>query len=1348
MSKHFVASIGLALLLFASAFSRPSPALSQAIPPGEVSAEHWAAPAPLVSRPTANTAAVAVGVGQPGLSFRYVQAFGSAKQAYISDTAHLNYPYGLATDGNSVWIAESNGDRALKFSNTGQFLAQIGQAGAIDYYPRSLRRLVDAGVDGSGNIWLVDMDGAHVVKFDSAYNYVSDIGQLWNQGSDSTHFAYPAGIAFDASGNIYISDGAPDWNVDLGNQRVQIYNSSGVYLHTIGITGTSSSDNAHLYGPRHIGIYGNTLYVADSGNHRVQIYDVSNPLVPAYLATIGTGTAGSANNQFNNPSGVTADASSIYVADTWNNRVQIFNRSTRAYVATVGGSWGSGNNQFKDPSDVAVDASGNLYVADYNNTRVQQFNASHNLARTYGVTGVPYLTDGAHLNQPKGVAIGPDGAIYTVEERGQRLVAFNPDGTPRWTDGTAGVAGMDNNLDMAHLNGPTDVAVNAAGHAYVADTWNHRIAIFNSDGTPYSVIGNSGSGPLQFNCPRGLTIAPTGAFYVADTCNHRVQIFSSKWVYSATLGVTGISGIDNAHFNSPEDVAVDSKGTIYVADTANQRIQVFNANRTYSRTLGIPGASGSDFAHFNNPARLAVDNQDNLYVADGWNNRIQVFDSNGAYLTSIGGAGSGSDGQPRGTFGIAIDRDGSIYASGFWDDYRVHKFVRGVPGWQQMNINGFGDRYATWIGALQPFQGQLYAGGAAAQTSQVWRMMTDGTWSASNADGFGDAGNREIDAMAVFSGSLYATTYNWTCDDPNCDTGHNNGPQVWRTATGTAWEDVTPPALIGGHNWLLYTLAEFNGYLYAGTYADNAHGAEVWRTANGTDWTRVVENGFDNDLYNTSVLSLMAFNGNLYASTRHGDWISDSHTDGPLGAEVWRTSDGLNWTRVNTPGFGDASRYRIETMQVFQNQLYAYVWGGSGGAQVWRCAGPVCDSNADWAQVVGNGFGVPGNTYLYAGAVYGNYLYAAAANTGGTGNQLWRSSDGQQWEKAAPYDGLGNSRNYNVPSNAMTVFDERLYISLTNDDSGAGIWKKTVSAGFAVNESLIKPGTTVTFTNTSAGDYITSTWQFGDGSPAVVQSTPLVTHAYAHVGAYTVTLTVDDGVDTNARTGFIQVGYRSYMPVMQNNASTLIALYDNFNDIAFDGFYSPLKWVAYPDDQVTVKQSNGALVFTNTANAPGHWFELNLIQPPQRTLKQLQRVELRMKVSSDHHGGWDNTEMLINSNDIAGHGWWTMCGMVGQGPQFGCEITTYSGGVYTQEYSTAWVPTSYNAWYTAKIEIDPNTALLRFYLNGTLIGSHTAADATALVNAKNFVPKLVVYTSDPNTYGTRYVDDVKITPAW
>ena len=317
----------------------------------------------------------AIPLGQPSTVFRYVQTFGVTREPFTETNDHFYWVEGIGAVGNAVWIADTLAHRVVKFDAGGNFLAKIGKAGVIDFTGTPLARITDVAEDGNSNVWVVDAEASHVVKYNSSGQKVGELGQAWQSGSANDRFENPISIAFDSSGNIYISDSGY-WGSDYGNNRVQIFNSSGVHIATIG-GGACGTGNTQLCWPRHIAVYGNRLYIADADNHRVQIFDITNPSAPSYVATLGmTGSPGSGNNQFRRPQGVAVDANYIYVADTENHRVQVFDRNTLAYVATIGGSYGTANNQFKYPTDVAVDASGNIYVADYGNKRVQQFSSS------------------------------------------------------------------------------------------------------------------------------------------------------------------------------------------------------------------------------------------------------------------------------------------------------------------------------------------------------------------------------------------------------------------------------------------------------------------------------------------------------------------------------------------------------------------------------------------------------------------------------------------------------------------------------------------------------------------------------------------------------------------------------------------------------------------------------------------------------------------------------------------------------------------------------------------------------------------------------------------------------------
>jgi len=1006
----------------APSYSPQGPGLPEGVPPWEPEfGKPFVRPADPTTR-LQSTGVSSIPLGQPGLSFRYVQTFGVTETPYISTTIHLNYPYGIGVEGNSIWIGEMWGNRFLKYASDGNFQQSFGHAGfAEDYTDTSFWEIADVATDSDGNIWVVDAASSRVVKLNSSGKALLTLGQRWNRGSDNSRFEYPISVAFDASGNIYVSDGAPWWNQEGGNHRIQVFQSDGTYLTTLGQTGVCGSANNQFCGPRHIAIYGNELYVTDANNNRVQIFNISNPASPSYVTTIGG---------LNNPSGVTGDANYIYVADTGNNQVQVFNRATRAYVAAIGTGWGDGNDQFKNPTDVAVDAVGHLYVADFVNTRVQQFTRSGSTwtyLRTYGTTGVPYVTDGYHYNTPSNVAVAADGSIYLTEDKGHRLVKLRSDGTPIWTVGAAGVKG-DWDASNDRLNNPDDLALDANGRVYVANRWHGRVQIYNSDGSYYATVDG-------LDCPGGLTIGPNGHLYVADTCNHTVKIYDTNLLLVATLGTPGVSGADNVHFNSPEDIAVDGSGTIYVSDGGNHRVQVFNANRQYMRTMGETGISGRDFAHFNGPNNLFVDSANRLYVGDEWNHRIQVFDANGVYLTTIGGSAGPRTGQFRGARGVAVDNAGNIYVADSLN-HRIQKFAPGVPGWKQVNINGFGDP-ANRINSLGVFGGYLYAGtyNFGGNGAQLWRASDGLNWTPVITNGFGNASNVGIDHLIEFNGQLYAGIWNQTDSPP-----YTQGGEIWRSGDGLNWTRVVTQGFGDPTNGEVMRLAVFNNQIYAATWSyTSTHGAEIWRssTGNSNDWQQVVSNGFG-DASNAAIMDMVEFNGALYAGTRFGAAGN--------GADLWRSTDGLNWTPVITDGFGYTGTYDIAALAAFQNHLYA----GTGrydfsaktypGGQVWRCSqSSNCDEASDWELVVSDGFGNPDNINVSALHVFDGYLYAIPYNFR-TGLEVWRTKDGTNWEQVG-LAGLGDSNNSGTYwNNSIATFNNRLFIGTTNGANGGEVW--------------------------------------------------------------------------------------------------------------------------------------------------------------------------------------------------------------------------------------------------------------------------------------------------------------------
>ncbi len=181
---------------------------------------------------------------------------------------------------------------------------------------------------------------------------------------------------------------------------------------------------------------------------------------------------------------------------------------------------------------------------------------------------------------------------------------------------------------------PRGIAVDEAGNVYVADSGNHRIQKFDSNGKFLTQWGSEGDGPGQFKEPWGIAVDAAGHVYVADTWNHRIQKFDAEgnllrqW---GGYGATGGAAVgDEGLFWGPRDVAIDTAGNVYVTDTGNKRVQVFGPDGQF---LDQWGGFGVEDGLMDEPVGIAIDEEGNIYVADTWNQRVQKFDQDLEFVT-------------------------------------------------------------------------------------------------------------------------------------------------------------------------------------------------------------------------------------------------------------------------------------------------------------------------------------------------------------------------------------------------------------------------------------------------------------------------------------------------------------------------------------------------------------------------------------------------------------------------------------------------------------------------------------------------------------------------------------------
>jgi sugar lactone lactonase YvrE len=278
--------------------------------------------------------------------------------------------------------------------------------------------------------------------------------------------------------------------------------------------------------------------------------------VPSTLAFSST-----FSNGFNQPMGIALDATgNIYVCDFNNHRIQQFN-GTGGYIRSFG-SQGFGNGYFSNPMGIAIDATGNIYVCDAFNHRIQKFTSAGAYISQFGSQG----SGNGYFNYPKGIAIDATGNIYIADTNNNRIQKFTSAGAYVSTIGSAGSAN-------GYFLFPYGIAFDATGNIYVCDSSNHRIQKFTSAGAYVSKFGSLGSGNLELNYPYGIAIDAAGYIYVCERSNHRIHKFDSNYSHVALYGSYGSNG---GQFISPYGVVINAAGQLIVSDTSNNRIQIWS----------------------------------------------------------------------------------------------------------------------------------------------------------------------------------------------------------------------------------------------------------------------------------------------------------------------------------------------------------------------------------------------------------------------------------------------------------------------------------------------------------------------------------------------------------------------------------------------------------------------------------------------------------------------------------------------------------------------------------------------------------------------------------------------------
>ena len=426
---------------------------------------------------------------------------------------------------------------------------------------------------------------------------------------------------------------------DTGNATIRLITSAGVVstvAGTAGSPGTADGTPGSLDNPMGVAVDASgNVYVADTSNSTIRL------LASGALSTFAgnAGHSGSADGTgtaalFDFPTGVTFDPSGeLVVTDQDNDTIRTIPvtpgtpPTTATSTATLAGkprSPGMDNANgasatFNNPNGLAVDTAGNVYVADSWNNAIRVITPAGDvttLAGT-GASGSADSTPGpATFNSPNAVAVDDNpansatfGDVYVADVNNSTIRRITPGGTVTTLAGTPGTSGSSDS-PAPLFNHPLGVAVDGAGNAYVADTYNSTIRKVTPDGTVSTLAGtplttgstdSSGGSPL-FNLPFALAVdtnpantATYGNIYVADTYNHTIRLVTPGGLVGTLAGSPGVSGNTDgiggaALFNRPANLAVDpATGNLYVADTYNQTVRLVTPAGNVTTLVGVAG---------------------------------------------------------------------------------------------------------------------------------------------------------------------------------------------------------------------------------------------------------------------------------------------------------------------------------------------------------------------------------------------------------------------------------------------------------------------------------------------------------------------------------------------------------------------------------------------------------------------------------------------------------------------------------------------------------------------------------------------------------------------------------------
>jgi tetratricopeptide (TPR) repeat protein/sugar lactone lactonase YvrE len=472
----------------------------------------------------------------------------------------------------------------------------------------------EAAVEADDTIYVVDSELNRVVMFTADGKYKGSFG---NKGSNPGELRSPRGITFH-DGILYVADS--------GNERIELFGDNGVFLNILEIDSAPGNKAAkekklpyQLNKPVSVSI--------DPGGRVIYVLDVDSSLFSDTYSIKLYGPDGTFLKQLQNgakPVAISAVSDGLYVADADSFSIQRYD--TNGKLVSSFGSKGNGRAQFKSMNGLTAD-NGQVYLGDGARGAILDFRpdtsalpaaqAPRQSARAFvrWIDAVPDNVNKLAWNDAKGILYGINretGAIVRIRN-GKN-------------DGEVKIKSKD--------LFPEAVTADKNGELWVLDRKKMQVVKLDDSGNPVVTFGAAGSGNGQFDDPSDIAISSSGIIFVADSGNHRIQAFSDDGVFLSDITRTVSGKLDH-----PSAIALDAQDNLYVLDKYRSTVSVYSAK---GEALAEFGKDKTNEANNLKDPRDLMATGNEVFVAEP--DRIRVYSHDGKYLRSFGAHGK-DDGE-------------------------------------------------------------------------------------------------------------------------------------------------------------------------------------------------------------------------------------------------------------------------------------------------------------------------------------------------------------------------------------------------------------------------------------------------------------------------------------------------------------------------------------------------------------------------------------------------------------------------------------------------------------------------------------------------------------------------------